>query len=106
MWLLSNTQKAKKNFKAFITRWIDKNMENNSYSPNTGFKNGTVQDQRNLIKEEEKIKKQNTEYNDYIKEADDNAASEEEVANIMSQTAEKLRFKRKEKLNVSQNIKN
>ena len=46
-WLLSNTDKAKSKFKAFVTRWMNKAMEKSSYI--NGRSNNTIIDMDSLI---------------------------------------------------------
>ena len=74
-WLLSNTNKAKKDFMKFTNNWLAKAMQNGGYIP--------VQVDRKI---EEKIQEQRK----YMKQAEEEAATPDEKREIIRQTKEKL----------------
>ena len=71
MWLLSNTQKAKKNFKRFVNTWMSNQMEYNKTKPNVV----TVDDDR--------IERERLAFAKKMDEAEKDAASDEERADAL-----------------------
>ena len=82
VWLLSNTNKAKKDFKNFTNRWLGKACQSGGSIP---------------IQMEHKIEKRIEEHKRYVQEATENAATEEERKQIISETLKKLSNKRRVK---------
>ena len=74
-WLLSNTNKAKKDFMKFTNNWLAKAMQNGGYIP---------------VQVDRKIDKQIQEQRKYIKQAEEEAATPDEIREIIKQTKEKL----------------
>ena len=71
MWLLSNTQKDKKNFKRFVNTWMSNQMEYNKTKPNVV----TVDDDR--------IERERLAFAKKMDEAEKDAASDEERADAL-----------------------
>ena len=97
-WLLSNTDKAKSKFKAFVTRWMNKAMERGSYNN----KSNIVIDTSSEIR----ARKEKNDREKYVEEASKDAASEEEYKNILKDTVESLRAHKKERLKNVTNTEN
>jgi len=69
IWLISNTQKAKKNFKRFVNTWMANQMEYSKNKPN---------DITDLDKEEERIERERLAFAKKMAGAKDNAATNDE----------------------------
>ena len=93
MWLLSNTNRAKKNFGAYINRLLGKAMDNNSYK---NIPNGAVG------MDDDTAKKESKRYNDYVQENTENAADESDIKSILDSTISNIRQKRNARLSLSQ----
>ena len=74
-WLLSNTNKAKKDFMKFTNNWLSKAMQNGGQIP--------VQVDYKI---DEKIKKQK----EYMREAEKESATPEEIQEILKMTRKKM----------------
>ena len=80
VWLLSNTNKAKKDFKGFTNRWLGKACQNGGSIP---------------VVMEHKVEKQIKEHKQYIHKAEQNSATAEERNEIISNVLKKLSYKGK-----------
>ena len=80
MWLLTNTNKAKKDFKGFTNRWLGKACQNGGSVP---------------IQTEKKLDQQIKKHQDYMKEADVDVATDEERRKILKGISDKLKWKKK-----------
>ena len=80
VWLLSNTNKAKKDFKGFTNRWLGKACQNGGSIP---------------VVMEYKVEKQIKEHKEYIYQAQQDSATAEERKAIMNETLSKLSNKLK-----------
>ena len=80
VWLLSNTNKAKKDFKGFTNRWLGKACQNGGSIP---------------VVLEHKVEKQIKEHKEYIYQAQQDSATAEERKAIMNETLSKLSNKLK-----------
>ena len=80
VWLLSNTNKAKKDFKGFTNRWLGKACQNGGSIP---------------VVMEHKVEKQIKEHKEYIYKAQQYSATAEERKAIMNETLSKLSNKLK-----------
>ena len=80
VWLLSNTNKAKKDFKGFTNRWLGKACQNGGSIP---------------VVMEHKVEKQIKEHKEYIYQAQQDSATAEERKAIMNETLSKLSNKLK-----------
>ena len=69
MWLLSNTHKAKKNFKRFVNTWMSNQMEYNKSKP------GNIID---VDKEEERIERERLAFTRKMEKAEKEAATDED----------------------------
>ena len=78
VWLLSNTNKAKKDFKGFTNRWLGKACQNGGSIP---------------VVMEHKVEKQIKEHKEYINRAEQNSATAEERNEIISDVLKKLSYK-------------
>ena len=72
MWLLSNTQKAKKNFKRFVNTWMANQMEYSANKPNV------------VTVDEGRIERERVAFQKKMKDADSNAATDEERQKALS----------------------
>ena len=79
VWLLSNTNKAKKDFKNFTNRWLGKACQNGGYIP---------------IKMEHDIEKQVTKQKEYMKQAEQVSATPEETREEIRKIQEMLKTKK------------
>tara|TARA_Y100000593_G_C4304836_1_gene335207 strand:+ start:865 stop:1698 length:834 start_codon:yes stop_codon:yes gene_type:complete len=86
MWLLTNTHKAKKQFGRFVNNWLSSAMDN-AARYGTNFK--SAEDQIVKIKEE-RIERERKARMQYMKQAEQNAASDEEVKDIIGNTLKKM----------------
>jgi len=80
VWLLSNTNKAKKDFKGFTNRWLGKACQNGGSIP---------------VVMEHKVEKQIKEHKEYIYQAQQDSATAEKRKAIMNETLSKLSNKLK-----------
>ena len=74
-WLLSNTNKAKKDFKRFTNNWLSRAMQNGGIIP---------------VQLDHKVEKQIEEQKEYMKQAEEGCATPEEIQAIIKQTKEKM----------------
>ena len=74
-WLLSNTSKAKKDFKRFTNNWLARAMDNG----------GTIPDGM-----EHKVEKQIKKHKEYMHQAKQDSASREEIKEILADVKKKL----------------
>ena len=79
VWLLSNTNKAKKDFKNFTNRWLGKACQNGGYIP---------------IKMEHDIERQVKKQKEYMKQAEQVSATPEERKEEIRKIKEMLKTKR------------
>ena len=79
-WLLSNTNKAKKDFKGFTNRWLGKACQSGGSIP---------------IQMEHKVERQIKEHQEYMDRAKVNSATDEERRQIINETLEKLSNKKR-----------
>ena len=75
-WLLSNTNKAKKDFKNFTNRWLGKACQNGGAVP--------------VNLSDRKLNKQIAKHNEYISEAQKDAAPPDFIKDIIKKTKEKI----------------
>ena len=80
VWLLSNTNKAKKDFKGFTNRWLGKACQSGGSIP---------------IQMEHKVERQIKEHQEYMDRAKVNSATDEERRQIINETLEKLSNKKR-----------
>ena len=73
MWLLSNTHKAKKNFKRFVNTWMSNQMEYNN-QPN--YKNAL---DKEISERHDNVDKESIKFKKKMQEADKDAASDDEI---------------------------
>lgn len=106
LWLITNTNKAKKNFDAFVTRWLAKKMESESYKAGPGKNVNVIQQEQSMAESEIKAQKLQKKHDDYIAEATKNAASQDEAKNEINKALDMLRNKRKGKLDALINAEN
>lgn len=76
VWLLSNTNKAKKDFKNFTNRWLGKACQNGGAVP--------------VNLSDRKLNKQIAKHNEYISEAQKDAAPPDFIKDIIKKTKEKI----------------
>ena len=74
-WLLSNTNKAKKDFKRFTNNWLSRAMENGGNIP---------------VELDYKIEKQIKKQKEYIKNAEIDSAPQEWVKDLLKKTRENM----------------
>ena len=79
VWLLSNTNKAKKDFKGFTNRWLGKACQSGGSIP---------------IQMEHTIEKQIIKRKEYVKQATQDSATDEEKRQIINETLQKLSKKK------------
>ena len=79
-WLLSNTNKAKKDFRRFTNNWLSRAMENGGIIP---------------VNVDNKIEKQIKKHQDYMREAEEASATDEERKAIIKEITENLKWKKK-----------
>ena len=79
VWLLSNTGKAKKDFKNFTNRWLGKACQNGGYIP---------------IKMEHDIEREVTKQKEYMKQAEQVSATPEETREEIRKIQEMLKTKK------------
>ena len=80
VWLLSNTNKAKKDFKNFTNRWLGKACQSGGSIP---------------VQMEHKIERQIKEHREYMERAKVDAPTDEERIRIINEIKEKLSNKKK-----------
>jgi len=80
VWLLSNTNKAKKDFKGFTNRWLGKACQNGGSIP---------------VVMEHKVEKQIKQHKEYVHQAQQDSATAEERKAIMNEALLKLSNKLK-----------
>tara|TARA_Y100001938_G_scaffold36644_1_gene50531 strand:- start:5125 stop:5628 length:504 start_codon:yes stop_codon:yes gene_type:complete len=80
VWLLSNTNKAKKDFKNFTNRWLGKACQNGGSIP---------------VVMEHKVEKRIQEHKRYVQQATENPATEEEKQEILSEILANLSKKKR-----------
>ena len=80
MWLLSNTNKAKKDFKNFTNRWLGKACQSGGSIP---------------VQMEHKIEKKIQDHKIYMEKATEDSATEEERKEILSGILTKLSNKKR-----------
>ena len=78
MWLLTNTNKAKKDFKGFTNRWLGKACQNGGSVP---------------VAPEKKLDQQIKKHQDYMKQAEVDVASDEERRQILKGISDNLKWK-------------
>ena len=78
VWLLSNTNKAKKDFKGFTNRWLGKACQNGGSIP---------------IQMEHKIEKKIKEHKEYVEQAQINSADDEWRKTFLKDLASKIKGK-------------
>ena len=74
-WLLSNTNKAKKDFKRFTNNWLSRAMENGGNIP---------------IQVDKKIDQQIKKHQEYIKNAEVDSAPQEWIQDLIKKTKKKM----------------
>ena len=79
-WLLSNTNKAKKDFKGFTNRWLGKACQNGGSIP---------------VQMEHKVERQIKEHREYMERAKVDAPTDEERVRIINEIKEKLSNKKR-----------
>ena len=82
VWLLSNTSKAKKDFKRFTNNWLSRAMGYGGSIP---------------VQLDQKIDKQIKQHQEYMKNAEQDAASEKERKEILQGVMSNLKWKKKTK---------
>ena len=75
VWLLSNTSKAKKDFKRFTNNWLARAMDNGGSIP---------------VVMEHKVEKQIKKHKEYMHQAKQDSASREEIKEILADVKKKL----------------
>ena len=80
VWLLSNTNKAKKDFKGFTNRWLGKACQNGGSIP---------------VVMEHKVEQQIKKHKEYVEQATQNSATREEIKEILADVKRKLSNKMK-----------
>jgi len=80
VWLLSNTNKAKKDFKGFTNRWLGKACQNGGSIP---------------VVMEHKVEKRIQEHKRYVQQATENPATAEEKQEILSEILANLSKKKR-----------
>ena len=80
VWLLSNTNKAKKDFKGFTNRWLGKACQSGGSIP---------------IQMEHTIEKQIVKRKEYVEQATQDSATDEERSQIINETLQKLSNKKR-----------
>lgn len=105
VWLLSNTNRAKKNFDAYLNRWMAKQMEINSFSGST-VSNKETHEKQVLEKDESKRIKIEKEHDDYVEENAKNAATQEEAQLEIDKALAKLKGNRRKKHDAAINPEN
>ena len=80
VWLLSNTNKAKKDFKGFSNRWLGKACQSGGSIP---------------IQMEHTIEKQIVKRKEYVEQATQDSATDEERRQILNETLQKLSNKKR-----------
>ena len=75
VWLLSNTSKAKKDFKRFTNNWLARAMDNGGSIP---------------VVMEHKVEKQIKKHKEYMHQAKQDSASREEIQEILADVKKKL----------------
>ena len=76
VWLLSNTNKAKKDFKGFSNRWLGKACQNGGSIP---------------VVMEHKVEKQIKRHKEYMQQAEEESATPEEIKQILLDARNKMR---------------
>ena len=76
VWLLSNTNKAKKDFKGFTNRWLGKACQNGGSIP---------------VIMEHKVEKQIKRHKEYMQQAEEESATPEEIKQILLDARNKMR---------------
>ena len=76
VWLLSNTNKAKKDFKGFTNRWLGKACQNGGSIP---------------VQMEQKVEKQIIKHKEYMKKAEERSATPQEISEILSGFKNKMK---------------
>ena len=76
VWLLSNTNKAKKDFKGFTNRWLGKACQNGGSIP---------------VVMEHKVEKQIKKHKEYMQQAEEESATPEEIKQILLDARNKMR---------------
>ena len=79
VWLLSNTNKAKKDFKGFTNRWLGKACQNGGSVP---------------VQTEKKLDQQIRKHQEYVKQAQVDVATDEERQQILKEVSNKLKWKK------------
>ena len=79
VWLLSNTNKAKKDFKGFTNRWLGKACQNGGSIP---------------VIMEHKVEKQIKRHKEYMQQAEERSATPEEISEILSEFTNKMESKK------------
>jgi len=74
MWLLSNTHKAKKNFKRFVNTWMSNQMEYNRANPTRVV---------DIDKEEDRIERERLAFQAKMEQAEKESASDEERMEVL-----------------------
>ena len=74
-WLLSNTNKAKKDFKRFTNNWLAKAMESGGNVP---------------VQVDDRIEKEIKKHKEYMDKAEEVAATPNEIQEIIRQTKNKM----------------
>ena len=82
-WLLSNTNKAKKDFKRFTNNWLAKAMQNGGFIP---------------VQIDKRVEKEIKQHNDYMKQASVDVATDEERQEIIKGVMDTLKWKKKKKI--------
>ena len=80
VWLLSNTNKAKKDFKGFTNRWLGKACQSGGSIP---------------VQMEHKVERQIKEHREYMERAKVDAPTDEERVRIINEIKEKLSNKKR-----------
>ena len=78
-WLLTNTNKAKKDFKGFTNRWLGKACQNGGSIP---------------VIMEHKVEKQIKRHKEYMQQAEERSATPEEISEILSEFTNKMESKK------------
>jgi len=78
VWLLSNTNKAKKDFKGFTNRWLGKACQSGGSIP---------------VQMEQKVEKQIKRHKEYMHQAEQRSATPEEISEILSGFKNKMKAK-------------
>ena len=95
MWLITNTNKAKKNFDAFITRWMAKQMESASFNNGPGISNKITNETARIEAADQKRKDIQKKQDDYVKEMEDRSNEEGGGQDLILDALQELKNKRK-----------